>query len=116
VSELTVRNLSLLVALLLVAITSSTWASDVDLIKGRVKRENGYITQAFAVKNGTSTTLQAVFVECGFWDGEEATGAGAATLANIAPGQTVANQVVGEGDRTDCRVVWWADDKGMHYP
>jgi hypothetical protein len=103
------------VAALLVAITSPAWARDVDLIKGELKREDGYTAQAFAVKNNTSTTLRTVFVECGFWDGAKATGAGAATLANIHPGQTVADQVVGDGDRAECRLVWWVDEKGMHY-
>jgi hypothetical protein len=110
-----VSSLNPIIAALLVAITSPAWAKDVDLIKGNVTREDGYATQAFAVKNNTSTTLKTVFVECGFWAGEKANGAGAATLANITAGQTVADKVYGDGDRADCRIVWWADEKGLHY-
>jgi hypothetical protein len=88
------------------ALVTPALANDFDLITGDVSFENGYTTQALALRNNTGEAVPIVYAECGFYSGNKLLGGGTAAFARIEPNQTAYGDasIKGKADRIDCRV------------
>jgi hypothetical protein len=97
----------LLCGLLLLA-ASPAGAAEIDLSKGQLKHAGDVVIQVIAAKNNTAFPIVALYVECGFFQGDALLGASIGTAFNIEAGQTAYLEVTvdnaNDADRTECRV------------
>jgi len=78
-----------------------------ELIRGNVKRENGYTTLVLGLKNNSASTVTQVYVECGFYRGNELIDDGNESFTYVKPNQIGYGEVSGKGEditRIDCRI------------
>jgi hypothetical protein len=91
-----------------VEISTGKFADIVEIIKGKLSRDDGATYLAVGVKNIGTKELEGVLLECGYFNGNALVASSTSGFENILPGQT-AFGTTGSSDATPvtrvvCRV------------
>jgi hypothetical protein len=98
----------ILAATLLGALTfSSAYAADLELIPGRATHEGTYTKHVYTLKNQTNRRLEAVYVECGIFAGDELVDKATLSFLDIPPHGEAYDGVTTEDGVTElkCRIL-----------
>ena len=105
----TVYTLAALFGILTLSITPADAQQGLTLVVGRLVTASGILQQNISVKNATSSLVQEVMVECGFFNQAQLIAISSVHLENIAPGAVGYKPVVAKvdttADHTECRIV-----------
>jgi hypothetical protein len=105
-----VRKLLAALAITTVALATPSLAdefSQYELIRGKIKHEYGHTIIVLALKNNSVRTVTQVFVNCGFYRGDELVDSGHTSFTSVRPNQTGYDEALGDGEditRVDCRI------------
>jgi opacity protein-like surface antigen len=97
----------LLATAMVAALVAPAAAADVDLIRGKVRHENGFTRITLGIKNNTPAMITSASVERGFYRGDELVDSGSETVFNPKPDQIGYGDALGEGEditHIDCRI------------
>jgi hypothetical protein len=87
---------------------ASVSAANVEITKGRLFDHSSFTTQVISATNNTGSTIDTLWIECGFFRGGVLLAAEKQYGDNVQPGQTVYMEITSEhaqgADQTDCRV------------
>jgi hypothetical protein len=86
----------------------SAFADDLELGLGRLKYDSYGSTQVVSVLNRGKEAISLIFVECGFYVGEELVGASPGMIQNLAPGAQGYEEISiadFKATRSACRIV-----------